>query len=150
MKLINLTLVFFLSLTLFLSCKKQKTTTPSCTEKIVNAPGSVNFFDFKATSPYYNQVVANFKFNQNTKTYSGTTSCPAMQCSTALIIQNVTVKKITFDYKITFTLNFVKWEYQGVAVIDAGASLTVGEVSANCASLLLGQIVLQSANITYQ
>lgn len=138
------------SATLIFSCEKDEATAATCTEKITNSPVSVNFFDFKTTSPYYNKVVANFKFNQSTKTYSGTTSCPSMECSTALIIQNVTVKKITFDYKITFTLNFVKWEYQGIAVIDAGASLTVGEISTNCASLLLGQIVLQSANITYQ
>lgn len=136
--------------TLFFSCKKDKTTAPTCNEKTINAPASVNFFDFKTTSPFYNQVVANFKFNQSTKSYSGTASCPLMQCSTALIIQNVTAKKITFDYKITFTLNFAKWEYQGVALIDAGSSLIVGEISNNCASLLIGKIVLQSANISYQ
>jgi hypothetical protein len=122
----------------------------SCSSQTTNSPRSVNFFDFKTTSPYFNQVVASFKFNQSSTSYSGGVSCPSSQCSTTLLIQNVTVKKIIFDYKVTFTLNFVQWNYQGVAVIDPGAMLNVGEINSGCTSLALGQIVLQSTNVTYQ
>lgn len=141
----------FLSAVLTTGCDKEDFgSSPKCTEQKTNSPRSVNFFDFKAGSPYYNQVVASFKFNQSSTSYSGGTVCPSSVCSTTLIIQNVTIKKITFDYKVTFTLNFVQWNYQGVAVIDPGASLAVGEINAGCTSLALGQIVLQSASITYQ
>jgi hypothetical protein len=142
---------FLVTIIFLTGCEKEDTTSSSkCTSQTTNSPRSVNFFDFKSTSPYFNQVVANFKFNQSSTSYSGGTSCPSSQCSTTLVIQNVTVKKITFDYKVTFTLNAVQWNYQGVAVIDPGASLTVGEISASCTSLALGQIVLQSVNISYQ
>ena len=150
-KLIPALLLGFLGLTgLYSTCGPDPVPLPSCTEQITNSPRSVHFFAFRAACPYFNQVVASFKFNQSSKSFSGTTSCPASQCSTTLIIQNATSRKITFDYKITFTLNFVKWDYQGVAIVDAGAALNVGEVSNSCTSLSLGQIVIQSASITYQ
>ncbi len=131
-------------------CKKDDASSSECTAKTTNAPRSINFFDIKAGSPYFNQVVASFKFNQGSTSYSGGTGCPISECSTTLSIQNITAKKITFDYNIIFTLNFVQWNYQGIAVIDAGATINVGEINASCTSLTLGQIVLQSASITYQ
>lgn len=140
----------FLSATLLSGCKKETATSSACTAQTTNSPRSVNFFDFKTTSPYFNQVVASFKFNQTSTSYSGSTGCPSSQCSTVLTIQNVTAKKITFDYNVIFTLNFVQWNYQGIAVINSGASLNIGEINTGCTSLALGQIVLQSANITYQ
>lgn len=144
--------VFIMTVTSFLlgGCEKENNDAKACTPQTSNSPRSGNFFDFKTTSPYYNQVVAVFKFNQASTSYSGGTNCPSDQCSTTLNIQNVTTKKITFDYSITFTLNFVQWNYQGLAVIDPGATLNVGEISKSCTSLTLGQIVVQSNNISYQ
>ena len=138
-------LIATLSLITVASCKKKK-----CKKDTVTNTRTINGFDYRSTSPYYNQVVVNFKFSQSTNTYSGDGACPLIDCQTGLVIQNVTVKKITFDYNIIFTLNAIQWNYQGVAVIDPGNSLNVGQVSNSCGSVSLGSFVIQSTNITYQ
>ena len=122
----------------------------SCTKTSSTNVRSINFFDLKTSSPYYNQVVANFKFNQTSNTYSGGTACPSMDCGTTLVIQNATPKKITFDYNIIFNLNLISWNYQGVATIAANSSLDVGQLNSNCGSISLGAISIQSASVTYQ
>lgn len=121
-----------------------------CTSNSEVRKKNVNGFDFRQASPYYNQVVANFKFTQTSTTYTGGNDCKPMECVTTLSIQNVTTKKITFDYNITFTLNFVSWNYQDVATIEPSATLDIGQINNNCASLALGQVFIQSANISYQ
>lgn len=137
------------------SCPKddpcvQETCTPSSSE----ITKSINVFDYTLTSTYYNQVVANFKFVQ-TKTYypvrpNECTTCPTDGYSVTLQISNATNKTIHFDYSISFLLNFASWNYQGVATINPNGSINVGQISNNGSSISLGQILIQSANITYQ
>ena len=155
-RLIYYIALFFSASLFYTACCKDNPTpqptsaTSSCQENKTTRNVSVNFFDFKSTSPYFNQVVANFKFSQRTSTYSGSASCPFMNCSTTLTIQNNTTRKISFDYNIVFNLNLAHWNYQGVATINAGSSVDIGQVTENCAAIDLGQILLQSTSISYQ
>jgi hypothetical protein len=145
-------MLFLSTMVVYTACCKDDETTgqSSCVTNTTTRNKSVNVFDLRSGSPYYNQVVANFRFTQLSNTYSGSPSCPLMNCGTSLSIQNNTNKKITFDYNINFTLNLAHWNYQGVATINSGASVDIGQISDNCASLDLGGILIQSASITYQ
>lgn len=135
------------------SCKKdgdEPQPEKECTKTTTTNNRSVNLFDLKTSSAYYNQVVANFKFVQASNTYKGTTSCPFMDCSTVLIIQNVTPKTITLDFNVIFQLNLAQWNYQGVATVAPNSTAEIGQVSSNCGSIALGSFVIQSASITYR
>ncbi len=131
------------------SCYKQNSI-PACSETTATNIRSINFFDRKATSPYFNQVVSNFKFTQLTTTWSGGTNCPQMDCVTTLLLQNSTHRTISFDYNIIFTLNTNNWNYQGVATIAPDSTLSVGEINTSAGSIALGVFTLQSINITYK
>lgn len=143
-----MSIVFVVSF-LLMGCDKEDTS-QSCRETTTTRNRSVNFFDLRSSSPFFNQVVANFKFTQLSKTYSGSSTCPLIDCSTLLSIQNNSNKKISFDYNITFGLNFAQWNYQGVAVINPRASIEIGQINSSCAAIDLGALFIQSASITYQ
>ncbi len=123
--------------------------TPNCTRLSQNAVQTINFFDLQNSSPFFNQVVANFEFSQTSDSYSGGPGCPPMACQNYLVIRNLTDKTISFDYSITFTLNSIKWNYQNAAVIPPGSSVDVGQINSDCGSITLGSILIQSAKITY-
>lgn len=120
-----------------------------CLKTVTSKTASVNGSDFRAFSPYYNKVVAVFNFEQTSNSYTGRCS-ETSSCNTTLQIKNTTTKTIAFDYNIVFKLNFVQWNYQGYATIPPTETLDVGTINSNCASISLGQMLIQSANITYQ
>jgi hypothetical protein len=146
-------LILILLLTLTGCPTPSKCSQETCTSYHTDLVRSVNFFDFNSNSIYYNQSVATFKFTQTRTTYSAPnecSTCPSEGFNTALLLTNQTNKVIHFDYNVSFLLNFASWNYQGVATINPLATLSVGEISTNPASITLGQITLQSASITYQ
>lgn len=144
-------LVILSGLVFTVSCTKDDPPpSDTCRKNLTTSIRSINFFDTRVSSPYYNQVVANFKFVQISNEYSGSPSCPQMDCATTLLIQNSTTRKITFDYNLLFSLNLIRWNYQGVAVVPAGGSLDVGQINSNCGSISLGSFLIQSASISYQ
>ncbi len=135
------------------SCKKhgdEPQPEKECTKTTITNSRSVNLFDLRTSSVFYNQVVANFKFVQASNTYKGTSNCPFMDCSTVLVIQNVTPKTITLDFNVIFQLNLAQWNYQGVTTIAPNATAEIGQVSSNCGSINLGSFVIQSASINYR
>jgi hypothetical protein len=130
------------------SCKQE-----SCTENDSDNVRGLNGFDFNPGSDYYNQVVANFKFTQTTTTYKPPNErsiCPSQEYAVKLQITNETNKIIHFDYNISYVLNFASWNYQDVVTINPLSVVEVGQISNNGASISLGQITIQSTNITYQ
>lgn len=104
---------------------------------------SVNGFDFTPGSPYYNQVVVNFKFIQSE------TTCPSSSSTTDLVLKNLTNNTISFVYNIVFHLNYVTWNYQNAIVIAPLASVDIGQINTNPARIDLGSISIQGSNITY-
>jgi hypothetical protein len=143
-------LIVVASTALLFSCSKKEDNSSQCTKKTTANVKAVNFFDFNPSSPYYNKVVANFSFTQSSNTYTGSASCPLMDCSVDLTIQNTTSSTISFDYNVVFTLNAAAWNFQNVATIAPGATVTVGTVSSSCASIALGAIALQSTGVSYR
>lgn len=105
---------------------------------------SGNFFDYRLSSPYFNQVVCNFKFVQVEM------DCPTHTSSTSLIIQNNTLNFISFDYNINFVLNAVQWNYQGVATIAPISFIDIGVINTNPARVDLAAIGVQCANMIYR
>jgi hypothetical protein len=146
------TLILISSSILFTGCPGD-CVPENCTENSNDIQASVNGFDLNPQSAYYNQVVANFSFTQTHKTYSNPpnecTTCPNDSYSVKLKITNETNKSIQFDYSINFNLNLAAWNYQNVATIGPNSTLDVGQISANGASISLGRIIIQSANISY-
>jgi hypothetical protein len=104
---------------------------------------SVNGFDFNPGSPYYKQLIVNFKFIQSEIT------CPETSSSTDLIIKNLTNNTISFGYDIIFHLNYVTWNYQNAVTIPPLSSVDVGQINSNPARVDLGSINIQGSNITY-
>lgn len=150
-KLLNASLLFsIISFSSLSSCCKDK----GCSVTTEIKTKSVNLFDRKPTSAYYNQVVAGFKLNQTVNDYKDATRCSScsksLECATTLSITNGTNKTMIFDYSVSFNLNLINWNYQGVATIAAGGTLEVGQINTNCGDLNLGTVLVQSANITYQ
>ncbi|HMI06048.1 MAG TPA: hypothetical protein VK528_00775 [Flavobacterium sp.] len=123
--------------------------TTECIKNTTTRNRQINGFDFNNSSEFYNQVVANFRFTQNSDTFAGG-NCPSMECRTTLTIQNLTNKKMIFGYNIMFNLNFANWNYEGFVTIPAGQLADVGLVSNGCASIDLGSIYIQSTIITYE
>jgi hypothetical protein len=147
---LNAVIASLLLLLFLASCHKDK----GCKESTESRSRSINLFDTKSTSIYYNQVVANFKFLQTSKINSpydsySTCTTPSTYPIT-LSIQNLTAKKMIFDYNISFNINLISWNYQGVATIPAGGSLDVGEITNNSGNITLGSFIIQSVNIVYQ
>lgn len=139
-------------LAMLCSCCSDDDSAPvtECVKSTDTRNRQINGFDGNPSSEFFNQVVANFKFSQTTDIYSGGTNCPFMECVTTLSIQNLTNKKMTFDYNIVFILNATSWNYQGFISILPGAIANVGVVSNNCGSISLGSLSIQSANIDYE
>ena len=161
MKVLYLALLF-LGVNFLAGCEKDPTTdvnppppTATCVETTTPYFKSVNFFDFRTTSPFYNQAVANFRFSQDSKSYRSSNpslplTCPSLSCKTDLLITNNTNRKITFDFSVSFSLNFAAWNYQGAVTINPASSVNVGTINSNCARIDLGTVLLQSSNIAYQ
>jgi len=116
---------------------------PPCTGENHTYTKSINGFDFTFGSPYYNKAIVNFKFVQEQL------ACPSFTSSTSLVIQNLTTNTVSFDYSISFVLNYAAWNYQDVAVIPPLSSIDVGKINQNPARIDLGGINIQGQNITY-
>jgi hypothetical protein len=144
--------IIFVSLNM--GCTKQDSVTPydpnnpqqpsGCTSADSSVyQASINGYDYTIGSPYYGQVVANFKFIQSEST------CPSMTSSTDLIIANLTPNTISFAYNIVFHLNYVSWSYQNAVAIPPFSSIDVGNINSNPTRVDLGSFVIQGSNITY-
>ena len=143
MKKITLFAISFLTIVLF-SCKKDPVTPPAPQCPPSKAYNSrINIFDLRPASPFFNTVIANFRLKQTQN------SCPTLQSSTTLLIQNNTANTISFDYNINLTLNFVSWNYQGVVSVLPNSSQDVGVINENPVRVDLAKIIVQCANIQY-
>ncbi len=124
-----------------------------CTSTETSYTNAINLFDGQWWSPYFNQVVANFKFEQVITSYSGQECTSTLdKGSIRLKIQNNTNKKITMDYLIQYSLNAGGWSYQGVAVINPYSTYDVGEISQKTTRVnnTAASFMIYSNSITYQ
>jgi hypothetical protein len=128
----------------------KQVTTPTCTLKTTTADAGINFFDLNPFSQYYNQAVANFRFHQESGSYTGTIACPPMECTTTLVIFNATNRRMRFDYQVSFRYNAASWTYQGIATIPAGGSFDAGKISSSCTGIASDRFLIQSGKITYE
>ena len=148
MKTSSILLLSILLISIFTSsCTKHTDSTPSspCAGSVPNIYSkSINIFDLTFGSPYYNQVIANFKFTQTQNT------CPSLTSSTSLVIQNNTKNTISLDYNINFSLNLIQWNSQGVATIPPFSSFDAGVINSNPGRIDLGAMLIQCASITYR
>lgn len=129
-------------------CETQKGV---CDTSYDESSATVNLFDKQIGSPFYNQVVAVFKFKQVTKKLSGAYCYNSgLQSSTTLVIQNTTNKKISFDYYVSWALNAGSWTYQNFASINANGTQDVGFINDNAGIIGKGVITIQSSAISYQ
>lgn len=147
---IKVTLYFLFSYFLTACCKEDR----GCVAVPEELTASINLIDGNVSSQFYGRAVANFKFLQKYEFYKPAddrSSCSRQEeSSTNLVIQNTTDKRITFDYNISFRLNFGSWNYQGTANIPAGSNFDVGTINKHPYSIALGSFVIQSLNISYQ
>lgn len=150
--LFNQFIAFFSVINLLVSCWDDKTVTQPLCPAVANTKiKSINEFDGNLASSFYAQAVLNYKLTQTIKSYQGTAcqSSPT-EYEIGLQIQNNTNKKISFDYSITFTLNFIQWNYQGAATINPYGTIDIGIINNNGADVSLGQVLVISNRITYQ
>ena len=120
---------------------------PTCDAIEEDYSQSVNGFDFRFGSPFQNQVITNFKFEQTITNY--TNNCKPSVGVINLKIQNLTNKRITMDYLIQYRLNAGGWDYQGVAVINANSIYDAGEIMKRTSRVSQGTIQIVSQSLRY-
>ncbi len=146
-----LSIAFIISLVFIIGCDK---TTSPCLPLPNSASYTVNAFDESdSSSSYFNKNIVNFLFTESTTSYAGADNCPNESCGITLKIQNLTSKKVTFNYTLGFTYNNggSTQSYQGNnIVIDSAGTYNAGTLSNNCSVVTAPTTTVQLSQITYQ
>ncbi len=143
------TLLLLITIGIFNSgCKKDQTQTTSCVSQTSSELSTVNVFDGRIGSLYYNFAIANFAFSQAVNSYSNNCG-QTTYGSTSLVITNTINKTITISYKVIATIGIVTWTYQNVSVIAPNSAMNLQVINSNQQRLHIGQIIIQLSNIVY-
>jgi hypothetical protein len=146
-----LAIAFIVSLVCMIGCN---TATSPCLPLPNSTNYTVNAFDESdSTSSYFNKNIINFILTESTTSYAGADNCPDESCGISLKLQNLTTKKVTFNYTLGFIYNNggSTQNFQGINItIDSAATLNVGTLSTNCSVVTAPTTTVQLSQIGYQ